>query len=390
MTENPTLPGEPVDPDGSPSSSGATAPGSTSSDAPGAGTAGPGTYGPGSYGPGYPPPYPPPAYAPPRRPLRRSRNDRVISGVCGGLAENLAIDATLLRILVVVATVFTGGALILAYLLAWLLMPDTPAYVVPVGAPQAAPQYATAGAPADAPASYAAGGTGTYIDPATGQVYGPPVAVAPQPRTEPRSYLGWITLSAAVAAGGLLGILGAAGVSISGLVVASVILLVLGGGLLVGAWRGRARWLIAPALVMLLFVQGAAAVDDIRAPGSGAGDRTWTPTGTSQSYSLGAGSATLDLRKLPAGDADVDVSIGAGELIVLLPADASVRIDGSIGAGEFDLPGKEPQSGVGLNMDATVFGTPTPADGPDPVTTTNVDLTAQIGLGTLEVRRATS
>ena len=380
MTENPTLPGAPADDAGSqstPGSSGTT--GQT-----GAGQ-------PGGYAPGasYPPPYPPPAYPPVRRPLRRSRNDRVISGVCGGLAENLAIDATLLRILVVVATVFTGGALILAYLLAWLLMPDTPAYVVPVGSPQAAPQYATVGGPSDVPASYAAGGTGTYIDPSTGQVYGPPVAVAPQPRTEPRSYLGWITLSAAIAAGGLLGILGAAGVSISGLVVSSVILLVLGAGLLVGAWRGRARWLIAPALVMLLFVQGAAAVSDIRT-GSGAGDRTWVPTGASQSYSLGAGSATLDLRKLPAGDANVDVSIGAGELIVLLPADASVRIDGSIGAGEVDLPGKEPQSGVGLNMDATVFGIPAPADGPDPVTTTNVDLTAQIGLGTLEVRRATS
>jgi hypothetical protein len=215
------------------------------------------------------------------------------------------------------------------------------------------------------------------------------VAVAPQPRTEPRSYLGWATLSAAVAAGGLLGVLGAAGLDISGLVVASVILLVLGIGLLVGAWRGRARWLIAPALVMLLFVQGAAAVHSIK-PGSGAGERTWVPTSASASYSLGAGSATLDLRRLPAGDASVDVSIGAGELIVLLPADASVRIDGSIGAGEFDLPGKEPQSGVGLNMDATVFGTPSPADGPDPVTTTNVDLTAQLGLGTLEVRRATS
>jgi phage shock protein PspC (stress-responsive transcriptional regulator) len=359
MTENQPTIAEPVDPTAS--ATGAT-------ETPGAGQqSSSGT----SYGP--PPPYAPPPFPPQKPALRRSRSDRVLTGVCGGLAENLGIDAVLIRILVVVGTVFTGGALIIAYVIAWALMPDTPLYPVAV--------YAQPGAPA----SFAAGGTGTYVDPATGAVYGAPTPVAPQPRTEPRSYLGLVTLSAAIVVGGLLALVGSLGASISGLVVSASLLLVFGVGLLVGAWRGRARWLIAPALILVLFVQAAAAVQNVvDTTGSGAGDRTWTPTSASETYSLGAGSATLDLRQLPSGPVDLTVQIGAGELIVLVPAGTEVQVDGSIGAGQFDFPDQDPQSGVGLSFTqnmSSLGGTPT---------VTTVDLSTEIGLGNLEVRRATS
>ncbi len=364
MTENQPTIAEPVDP---------TASSTGAPETPGTGTSS------DSSGPSYgaPPPYPPPPAYPPQKPaLRRSRTDRVLTGVCGGLAENLGIDAVLIRILVVVGTVFTGGALIIAYVIAWALMPDTPAYAVVVQAPGYAPQPGV-------PASFAAGGTGTYVDPATGAVYGPPTPVAPLPRTEPRSYLGLVALSAAIVVGGIFGIVSAAGGSVPGAVVAGTMLGVLGIGLLLGAWRGRARWLIFPALLMLLITQGAAAVDDYR-PSGGAGDRTWTPTAASQDFQLGAGSATLDLRQLPPGPVDVTVQLGAGELIVLVPADTEVQLDGSIGAGEFDFPGQDPQSGVGLSFTHSI----TPVGGSTAVTT--VDLSAEIGLGNLEVRRATS
>ncbi|MGD9957543.1 MAG: PspC domain-containing protein [Candidatus Nanopelagicales bacterium] len=356
MTENQPTIAEPVDPSGS--ATGA-------SENPGAGSAGP-TYAP-------PPPYAAP-YPPAKPPLRRSRADRVLTGVCGGLAENLGIDAVLIRILVVVGTVFTGGALIIAYLIAWALMPDTPAYVVPVQP-----------APAGAPASFAAGGTGTYVDPSTGAVYGPPTPAAAAPRTEPRSYLGLVTLSAAVVVGGLFALAGALGASISGLVVAASLLLVLGIGLLVGAVRGRARWLIAPAIVMVLFVQGAAAVQNVvDNAGSGVGDRTWTPTASESSFGLGAGEARLDLARLPAGPASVDVSVGAGHVIVYVPADTAVTVEASVGLGEIDLPGERPTSGADLAITQEVPATSTGG------ATTTVDLTVQVGLGQLEVRRAAS
>jgi phage shock protein PspC (stress-responsive transcriptional regulator) len=62
----------------------------------------------------------------PANPLRRSRRNRMIAGVCGGLAEWLGWDATLVRILYVVVSVasvaFPG---ILAYVILWILMPES-------------------------------------------------------------------------------------------------------------------------------------------------------------------------------------------------------------------------------------------------------------------------
>jgi len=61
--------------------------------------------------------------APPKR-LLRSRSDRMLGGVCGGVAEYLGIDSTLLRILVVVGTVVGFGSLLLAYVIGWILIPE--------------------------------------------------------------------------------------------------------------------------------------------------------------------------------------------------------------------------------------------------------------------------
>jgi phage shock protein C len=57
------------------------------------------------------------------RSLRRSRTDRMIGGVCGGIAATLGIDAVLLRI-AVVALALSGGVGVLAYLAAWILIPE--------------------------------------------------------------------------------------------------------------------------------------------------------------------------------------------------------------------------------------------------------------------------
>lgn len=54
--------------------------------------------------------------------LRRSRTDRVIGGVCGGLAEYLALDPLLVRIFFIVFGIMTGMGVV-AYMLLWLLVP---------------------------------------------------------------------------------------------------------------------------------------------------------------------------------------------------------------------------------------------------------------------------
>ena len=62
---------------------------------------------------------------PPSRQLRRSGTDRMIGGVCGGLAEYSGIDAVLWRAGVIVLTLVSGSGVLL-YLVLWVLMPAAP------------------------------------------------------------------------------------------------------------------------------------------------------------------------------------------------------------------------------------------------------------------------
>lgn len=70
---------------------------------------------------------PPPPPAPPQHhvtaPLRRTRDDRVIAGVCGGIARSLNVDPVLVRIGFVVLTL-AGGSGILAYVIGWIVIPE--------------------------------------------------------------------------------------------------------------------------------------------------------------------------------------------------------------------------------------------------------------------------
>ena len=59
----------------------------------------------------------------PAGPLQRSRSDRKVAGVCGGLATYFGIDPIILRILIVVLSLF-GGSGLLIYAAGWLLLPD--------------------------------------------------------------------------------------------------------------------------------------------------------------------------------------------------------------------------------------------------------------------------
>jgi phage shock protein C len=57
------------------------------------------------------------------RVLRRSRGERVIGGVCGGLGRYLGLDPVLLRIAFVVLAIAGGGGILL-YVVAWILIPE--------------------------------------------------------------------------------------------------------------------------------------------------------------------------------------------------------------------------------------------------------------------------
>jgi len=71
--------------------------------------------------------------------LQRSDVDRWIGGVCGGLAEYTGVDAGLIRLIVAVATILGFGSLILAYLVAWLIMPKADPRPYPPAEPRGGP-----------------------------------------------------------------------------------------------------------------------------------------------------------------------------------------------------------------------------------------------------------
>ena len=57
--------------------------------------------------------------------LYRSKKERMIAGVCGGIAEYFNLDPTLIR-LIWIAFTFAGGAGLLAYMIAWIIVPENP------------------------------------------------------------------------------------------------------------------------------------------------------------------------------------------------------------------------------------------------------------------------
>ena len=56
--------------------------------------------------------------------LVRPRDGRMVAGVCAGLADYFGMDVTLLRVIVAAVAIFTGGVGVIAYLVAWALIPD--------------------------------------------------------------------------------------------------------------------------------------------------------------------------------------------------------------------------------------------------------------------------
>lgn len=56
--------------------------------------------------------------------LFRSKKNRMIAGVCAGIGEYLGLDPTVIRLLWVLLTFFSGGVGVLAYIIAWIIIPE--------------------------------------------------------------------------------------------------------------------------------------------------------------------------------------------------------------------------------------------------------------------------
>jgi phage shock protein PspC (stress-responsive transcriptional regulator) len=281
----------------------------------------------------------------PRR-LYKSRDERMIAGVCGGIAEYFGIDPVIVRV-IAVALVFAGGAGLLAYLAAWLLVPEEGAD--PSERPGRAATIAGAVALVLAVCALP-----LWNGPFGGHWTGPFVGIV---------FVGLIGLGVwylasgeAPSAGGVRDILRRAGFGLAllavcallaiggawatasggGAVVAGIII-VLGAWLVVSAFVGGARWLILPALALALPAGVVSAADlDVR---GGVGERQYHPLAAGQvrdTYRLGVGQLVVDLRdaKLPAGDRRVHIDLGVGQAVLVVPRGACVATAATLGAGQ--------------------------------------------------------
>jgi phage shock protein PspC (stress-responsive transcriptional regulator) len=405
------------------------------------------------------------------RRLTRRADRRMIAGVAGGIADYLGIEAWVVRLGFIVLVPF-GGFGLLAYLIAWLLVPvagsdqslasavlrrppsglrsyigaglillavailasafsepsviwaialiafgiflfrqddlDPPDRRPPTGGGGPGPAAGAAPLPAVPPAPTTTATTeplapppvsdrGTNTLPPDVPVWSPPpppdqaAAWGPPPPRRPRrrAFLGPLTFAVALIATGLalaLDNLGVVDLSLGQ--VLAVFLTVLGAGMLVGTWWGRAWGLIPVGLLAVPVVALTALAGSVPVKG-GVAERLFQPTTPAEvrsGYRLAGGELVLDLSKVRFGPGapPIQASVAGGRLLVVVPDEVAANVRGRVGVGSLDLLG---HVDTGAQVDSSVTEPPTrpPARG---TTAPTVRLDLQAGYGVIEVRRA--
>ena len=246
---------------------------------------------------GTPTPPPPSDAAEEPRKLRRSRSNRWIAGVSGGLAEYFGLNAAVYRVLFV-ALAFAGGTGILLYLAALLVMPDE-------GEDEAILSGALS-----------------------------------RHRDRP-----WHVIGLALLALLLISIVSDfdldPGAPIFAVFVLAIVLLIAW-----GARGGKLRMAVALTFVAALFVVPIAGGLVFANAHGGIGEETSRPMVVGElkdRYELGAGDLVLDLRDvaLPPRETRVDLRVGVGEIEVIVPRDVPVSARGEVGWGEVSVLGDD-------------------------------------------------
>ena len=237
--------------------------------------------------------------------------------------------------------------------------------------------------PAATPPSGGATPTDTVGDTAVVPRVSPPVPAAGPPRD--RSYLGRITVGFAVMALGLLGLFDSVlpGFHPRFRHYVALFVVVIGLGLLIGAWFGRSGGLAALG-ILLIPVLVLSPLTDLADSGSFEFDFTSTerthyrPASVEQirdAYRLGAGSLLIDLRDVDfrGRTVEVEARVGMGEVLVRLPDGVSADVNGRVGMGVVQVEDRE-HGGIGVEADYRLEG----SDG-------TLVLDAEVGLGQVVV-----
>lgn len=360
-----------------------------------------------------PAPLPPPTAAPepPERRWARSADDRVVLGVAGGLGRALAIEPIVVRIAFVALALF-GGVGIVLYIAGLALLADSPTappastprrvvgvvvgllaarwlfsgdadlpdagWVVAIGLLAVAVALWRGRTPVDVHTLAPQADVTTNEGGSTGDRWGSWTAQRRDRPRPPRSALGLLTIGAATVVGTLVWLLNESADS-RGAWSFGWATVILGAGLVVGAFAGRARWLIIPAMATAVAAVAASAMSFA---GVGFAERSGNRTlyigpgnSVATHYETGMGNFDLILADYPS-DLATSVDVGVGKLTVVVPDNARVQIDARVGIGSIDAFGT---SRSGYRRILTLDDQPDGAH--------LIALKLRVGVGEIEVRR---
>jgi phage shock protein PspC (stress-responsive transcriptional regulator) len=386
-------------------------------------------------------PPPPPTV----RRFRRSRTDRTLAGVCGGLAESLGMDPVIVRVLVVVLTFF-GGAGVIVYGACWLLMPEDDresslaeraiakggrnpwpvllgvgalslAVVLSGGwfiddrgallialvvigaillarrqadAPLAKPTgWAATPPPPYAPFAATPSEPYTSWQPATTAApvlsSWPPLAPQEPEPPRPRPLLGRVTFCLILIGLGVLATVDLMGADVWASAYPALVVAGAGAGLLVGSRYGRGRWLIPLGVIGVLALPPTVFADQWSGDWVDQQDRQVAPADTASiqpTYEYRGGRVRIDLSGIDFTNAAAGTKIRVGVGDLLVTVPANVDVVTSVDLGAGSSDVLgEEHDGVGVGTHDRDEG----VDGPGGGTLT---LDVEQGIGHVEVRRA--
>ncbi|NYD40795.1 PspC domain-containing protein [Nocardioides panaciterrulae] len=346
--------------------------------------------------------------------LRRSRTDRKVAGVAGGLARHLDIDPVILRVAFVVL-VFFGGAGLILYGACWLLVPEEGAAAAPLHLDDRSRTVALVIAGLVAVAALVGNSFGRFgfpwplavvalvavlfltrrdarragapapPPPPDAPAFGTPAGAAwtPPPARPPRRrgpVLFWFTLALIVLAEGALGTVDLAGVHVAGSAYPALALGLTAAMLLLGAFWGRAGGLILLGLVSAVGLGLTSGAEHWS--GTTVRAHPGTAAAVHDSYAVDAGEVVLDLTGVSDLDAldgrTVRVRGDVGHLEVIVPDGLAVRAHAEVhGPGDIRLFGGD-DGGVDISRTARVpAGTGAP----------HLTIDADLSVGQIEVHQ---
>lgn len=332
--------------------------------------------------------------------LHRSRDDRILAGVSGGLGRYFDLSPTFFRVAFAVLTL-VGGAGILLYVAAALVIPDEgrqdsivsealrrhrdrPWLLVGVALVGIATISIVAQADFWPNSGFAwtlllLGGLAIVIAQRRSSDGAPPSETGTEIRAPRKPSIFLPVFGALLAAAGALALLEAVGVDVPWDIALAVGAIGIGLAVAIGAFYERRTGGLVLVGVALASLAIAVSAVDVRLDGP-IGDRTYRPVtaaAVQQSYDVSIGDLTVDLTHPTfVRDKEIDANVGVGQLTVLVPADVGVDVEADVSAGEVTVFGRSSDG-----WDARVLAR---EGGP---TDTTLRINAHVGFGDLNVVR---